>query len=372
VTRRLIRQSFRLAFSAELCDRVSIIEEENNVTAELVACPKCARNNNPLRQNCIYCGAPLPVVEEITPQMIAARASKTQEAASKNDLDPLSQISSHLQQNLLGYNVVMMPINDRYEGAVEALTAITSFTDIEARQLLEFTFPMPLVRLQYEIEAKAAVVQLQSAGLRMIVVSDEKLQPATPNRRAKRLSIDGNNISVNFETSNEPAHTVSSSDIRLIVEGKIRYRQMQSTEQNKGFGKFERELTDAVEFVDEQPVIDIYTSSLDTSFRVRAEAFDYSCLGSNMRLTTIENYRRLLSLLRDSAQSAKYDADFKQCMKLLEMVWPSMSRNESLGLRRAQLLTAGKITTRSARHIDNEMQFNRYSRLRYHFMISGL
>jgi hypothetical protein len=340
------------------------------VAAELVACPKCSRNNNPLRQNCIYCGEPLPIIQELSADMVAARSSRAQENQSKSELDPLSQISTQLQQSLLGFSVIMLPSSERPDKAVEAITSMTGFNEEEARQLLELSYPMPLARFQHELEAKAISERLETTGLLTIVVSDEKLQPGTPNRRAKRLSIEGDTIRVLTDSNRELSQPIPRAEIKLIVEGKIRQRQLHTTEQNTRFGKQERELTDALEFVDEKPIMDIYTLSPDTGFRVRAESFDYSGLGSKMKLTAIENFRMLAAILRDAAPSAVYDSDFKNCTKLLEMVWPSTSRNESKGLRRAQLLTAGRIATRSMQHIDNEMQFNRYSRLRYHLMDS--
>jgi hypothetical protein len=341
------------------------------VAAELVACPKCSRNNNPLRQTCIYCGAELPAVEEISAQMLAARAAQSAEKLPQQDLDPLSQISSQLQQSLLGFNLIMLPSNEQPEKAVEAISSITNFNDVESRQLLELSSPMPLLRLQHEAEARAFQEKLEAAGLQIRVLKDEKLQPGTPNKRAKRLAIEDGKFDIHFESTADPPQSIPVSDIKLIIEGKIRHRQFQTTEQNKGFGKSERELTDAVEFVDEQPLVDVYTSSLDTSFRIRSETFDYSGLGGRMKLTTTENFRTLLAVLQEAAVAAIYDTEFKNCMRLLEMVWPSTSRNESMGLRRSQILSAGKISTRVAQHFDNEMQFNRYSRMRYYLIKNG-
>lgn len=343
------------------------------MTAELVACPKCDRKNNALRPTCIYCGAQLPVAQEISADLVANRTSRAREIDAKAELDPISQISTQLQNDLAGYNLIILPVAaDQQARAIDAITAVAPFNADEARQLLELGWAMPLLRFQHEIEAKAIYDRLRSGGLPVIIVSDDKLHPEEPNRRLKRLTLmpgaEGTTLTLQMENSAAPTQTVSAKEIRLIVEGKIRYRQTEATEENKGFGKRERELTGAVEFMDEQPILDLYLDSLETSFRIRAEAFDYSGLGTKMKLTTLENFRQLLTTIREIATAARYDNDFKQCTKLLDPIWPPQRRNQSLGLRRSQLLTAGKIATRSAIYIDNEMQFNRYSRLRYYLM----
>ncbi|MEW6732784.1 MAG: hypothetical protein AB1489_15770 [Acidobacteriota bacterium] len=339
------------------------------MTTELLACPKCARNNSALRKNCIYCGEQLPVQESISAEAVVARAVKTRDIETKAGLDPLSQISSQLQQNLSGYNVVLVSYEAETEQVLSKLAGLTPFSEMELRQLLGYHCPFPLARFQYELEAKAIQEQLQTSGLQLMILSDEVLQAANPNRRIRRLqAIDGATITISAEGVQDSFHTIATQEIKLIVEGKIRYRQMQATEQNKGFGKTEREITNAVEFVDEQPLLDVYTLSLENSFRIRSESFDYSSLGNKMKLTTAENFRMLVATLRGAAAEAVYDSEFRQYVKLLELIWPSTSRNESLGLRRAQMLTAGKFATRSVFYYDNELQFNRYSRMRYNLL----
>jgi hypothetical protein len=213
---------------------------------------------------------------------------------------------------------------------------------------------------------------LGKSNIDALIISDEELQVATPNPRIKQLQImDGQTLTIRGENQLKAIQTLATNEILLITEGKIRYRQQHATEQNKGFAKMEREITAATEYVDEQAVLDVYTSALSTSFRVRADAFDYSGLGSKMKLTTTENFRMLVTTLMGLARSAVYDANFKQCSKLLEVVWPTTARSESGGIRRAQMLATGKIATRSVIHFDNEMQFNRYSRLLYHLTKMG-
>jgi hypothetical protein len=255
--------------------------------------------------------------------------------------------------------------------AQELLSGITPYTDDEFRQLLKLRRPIPIARYQNELEAKAVLDKLLTLNLPVKLISDKDLQLDTPCYRIKRLAIevtDGLKLTISQENMPEKTEQISAKDIRLIVEGKIRQRQLDAVEENKSFGNTKRELADTVEFIDEQPILDLYTNSSAINFRVRANAFDYSGLGDKMKLTTLENFRMLATILRDIATTAQQDSDFKHCCRWLEAVWPSIKRVESRGLRRSKLLGAGKISTQTSYYSDNELQFNRYSRLCYHLL----
>jgi hypothetical protein len=71
-----------------------------------------------------------------------------------------------------------------------------------------------------------------------------------------------------------------------------------------------------------------------------------------------------VQFFRDQAPQAAYDDSFDSVRKALEIVWPAEQQNESSGWRRER---PGKYSVGSATELNNEMQFLRYSRLRYHF-----
>lgn len=340
------------------------------MSAELVACPQCGRNNNPLRAACIYCGKALPVPQEISPNSLPQIRPQNAALGSSLASDPITQMSIQMQQSAPGFNVILLPTSD--DVANKALVTITSFGFLnldEASSLLQYKRALPIARYATEIESRAAQIKLQGANLPCSIFSDEKLQLNTPNSRIRRLTIKETDnqayLILHPDNTLEPVKEILASSIKMIIEGRVRYQQSQAVEENPGFGKRSRELTNAVELSDESFFLDIYTDSLETSFRIKADSFDYSTLGTKMRLTAAENLKMLIGLLREMAPQATYDNSFRQLSKLLEPIWPPVRRQESQGLRRSSMLAAGKIATRSTYYTDNEQQFNRYSRLNF-------
>ncbi len=342
------------------------------MSTELVSCPKCSRKNNNLRAKCIYCGEELPVNEDLKKDL-SIKAAKLRERDPNAQLDPFSEMTLQFHQSLAGFNVIMLPVlEDGRVAASEAIGSLGFYTVTEAKQLLNLNRPVPIARYQTEAEAKIAEEQLRSTKLPAMVIKDEALQAETSNKRIKKLAVkplSGTIISVNLDGFDEEIN-FPANEIILIVEGKIRFYQAEATEENKGFGRRAREVTEATEMLNEQTVVDIYTKSLDKSFRLRTENFDYSGLGTKMKLTALENFQVLQSVLQDVAKTAIYDSEFRQVSKLIQNVWPYTQKQQSWGLKGNRLLNAGKIATRFVHLKDNELQFNRYSRLR-HYLISG-
>lgn len=342
------------------------------MSTELIACPKCSRKNNNLRAKCIYCGEELPVSEDLKKDL-SLQAAKIREREPNTQLDPFSEMTLQFHQSLAGFNLVVLPIpEDARIAASESVATLGFYTVSEAKQLLNLNRPIPVARYQAEAEAKIAEQQLRAAKLPVTIVKDDALKAETSSRRIKKLTINvigGTTFTANLDGFDEEI-SVAASDIILIVEGRIRFYQAEATEENKSFGRRTREVTEATETLTEQTLLDIYTKTLDKSLRIRAQSFDYSGLGTKMKLTALENFQVLQTVLQDVAKTAIYDSDFRQASKLLENVWPFTQKQQSWGLKGNRLLNAGKIATRFVHLRDNELQFNRYSRLR-HYLISG-
>jgi len=336
------------------------------LSTELIACPKCSRKNNPLRAKCMYCGEELPVTDSLKKDL-SSQGAKMRERDPNIQLDPLSQMTTQFQQTLAGFNVVLLRVEeDKYSMASDAVATLGFNTSSEIKPLLSLNRPIPVARYQSEAEARLAEGQLQAQQLPALVVKDEELQIDKPNRRIKKLAINvigGTTFTLTIDGFDEEV-TINPSDIVLIVEGRVRFYESDATEENTSFGKTAREIIEATEYVSEQILLDIYTRSLENSFRIRAESFDYSGLGSKMKLTALENLRVLQGILRDLAKDAIYDTAFKQATKFLEPIWPYTQRQQSWGLKR-KMIGTGKVATRSVHYKDNELQFSRYSRLYY-------
>lgn len=317
----------------------------------------------------MYCGEDLPVTDSLKKDL-SAQAAKIRERDPNMQLDPLSQMTTQFQQSLAGFNVVLLNILEEKRPQASDMVATLGFhTSSETKPLLNLSRPIPVARYQSEAEAKIAESQLCNLQLPALIVKDEEIQADKPNRRVRKFIINvigGTSLTFTLDGFDEEV-TINASDIVLIVEGRIRFYESDATEENKSFGKTTREITEATEYVNEQTMLDIYTKSLERSFRIRAESFDYSGLGSKMKLTALENLRVLQTVLRDIAKGAVYDTDFKQATKFLEPIWPYSQRQQSWGLKR-KMLGTGKVATRSVHYKDNELQFNRYSKLHYHLL----
>ncbi|MBL8150785.1 MAG: hypothetical protein JNN15_12745 [Blastocatellia bacterium] len=336
------------------------------MNTELISCPKCSRKNNPLRGKCIYCGEVLPTVEKVSASLVTSRASYSKESDSSLSLDPLLQISNQLQQSLQGFYIVALPFDlETGQQKLSRLSLVTGMPEGDIKQLLKTNFPMPVMKVNSELEATAIVEELGRDNIVVRTVSDETLQPASHLQRMRKLTLEGDLLITTTENLKSSPTTLNPKDIILIVEGSIKRKQTHIVEENKGFGKTARELKDAVEFRDETQVVDIYSDSLTSSFRVRSESFDYSGFGSRMRLTALENFRMLMQTLQEVSVNAYIDTGFRKICKLLDSVWPLTSRSQSTGLKRAEFLAAGKFATSSVQYFDNELQFNRYSRILY-------
>ena len=318
----------------------------------------------------MYCGEELPSTDLLNKDL-SSQGAKIRERDPNMQLDPLSHMTTQFQQSLAGFNVVLLTVlEERRDAASETVATLGFHTSSETKPLLRLNRPIPVARYQNETEAKLAEGQLRAAQLPALVVKDEDLQVDKPNRRIRKIAINvigGTTLTVTIEGFDEEV-TINASDIVLIVEGRVRFYESDATEENKSFGKTAREITEATENVNEQTLLDIYTRSLEKSFRIRAESFDYSGLGSKMKLTALENLRVLQTVLRDIAKEAIYDTDFKQATKFLEPIWPYAQRQQSWGLKRNKILGTGKVATRSVHYKDNELQFSRYSRLHYYLL----
>jgi hypothetical protein len=109
-------------------------------------------------------------------------------------------------------------------------------------------------------------------------------------------------------------------------------------------------------------ILDIYSATLDRSFRIKSDAFDYSGLISPLAIRTDVNFQKAVSTLRASLPGVLVDDDFSKLRSVLERPWPERTRNESRGIKRS-------LPFRSIAHAslmrNNRDQFNRYSRLMF-------
>src|SRR5262249_721375 len=113
----------------------------------------------------------------------------------------------------------------------------------------------------------------------------------------------------------------------------------------------------------EETLLDVYTSNLETSFRIKADAFDYSGVVPALSFRAEMNFKAFLFALREAATAAALDDDFARIRGLLGRAWPERTRNEALGIKRTGI--ARKPVAQSSVISDGRDQFDRYSRLMF-------
>lgn len=314
----------------------------------MVRCDECLRANPPTRVNCLYCAAILPQTE-ITVNL------------QKPVLRPLEKWEQ-------GYNNILLPPVANLSPAVlaEAADLLRLRTD-DVNRILSAATPLPLARAATIDEAHLIKRRLSLLGIDSGIMPDA--EPAADGPaviKVRALDIDGGGVFA-YQTPEAPFIHILWSDCTLLVSGRVMVKRVELKERQ---GKrAENSILHSSEFVTDETFVDVYARSQTMPFRISANSFDFSCLGSSKGLLAGENIMRLIQVFRERASEAEYDGSFDSLRKILEPVWPSEQQNESLGWRRER---PGKYSIGSVVELSNETQFSRYSRLRRYLQTSAL
>ena len=314
----------------------------------MVRCDECLRANPPTRVNCLYCGAVLPHNETtVNLQKPALR---------------------RLEKWEQGYNNILRPpvANLTPADLAEAADLLRLRPEDLSRILISET-PLPLARAATIDEAQLVQRRLSLLGIDSSIMPDA--EPGTDGSGAvkvRAVEIDESGIYA-YQTPEAPFIRVPWSDFILLVAGRLIVKRVEMKER-KG-KRAENSILDSSEFFTDEIVADLYSRTQAMPFRFAANSFDFSCLESNKGLLAGENIARLLQLFRERAPGVEFDDAFNSLRKVLELVWPSEQQNESSGWRRDR---PGKYSIGSIIELTNEMQFSRYSRLRYHLLAADV
>jgi hypothetical protein len=309
---------------------------------QMVRCEQCLRANPPTRVNCLYCGVVLPLTE-------------TTVNLQKPALRPLEKWEQ-------GYNNILLPpaANLTDENRAEAADLLR-LGAAELDRILSSEIPLPLARATTIDEATLVQRRLSTLGINSDIMPDTESATDAAAIKVRALEIDEAGINA-YQTPETPAVQILWSDVLLLVIGRLIVKRVELKEQ-KG-GRTENRILASSEFATDETVVDVYTTKQTTPYRIKANSFDFSCLGKSKGLLASENISTLLKVLRDHAPQAECDESFNSVRKSLEAVWPSEQQNEASGWRRER---PGKYSIGSIMELSNETQFLRYSRLRYHF-----
>ncbi len=304
---------------------------------QMIRCEECLRANPPTRASCLYCVAPLPLTES------SARLIKPA-------LRPP-------EKHQLGYNNILLPHEQAVSDEVVAGAAeLLKLTAENVRACLSQGVPLPVTYTANRVEAELVTERMRELGLDCLTVSDDELGNAI--RRVRSMTFDDTSLTIHQAGA---ATDISWGDIVLIVSGRLFETRLEIKERMTR--KSENEILDTSEFFSDEFVIDFYTATHSSTWRVGASGFDFSCLGRDKALVVNENIGKLLGLMIEKARNAKVDDSYARVRNLLELVWTMESETQSSGWRREGpgKLSVGVSTIRS-----NETQFTRYSRLRYY------
>jgi hypothetical protein len=225
-------------------------------------------------------------------------------------------------------------------------------------RIMAATRPLPLARLDAADEASAIAERLCGLGIDCVVISHDDLH----------LELSPTKIRA-FECSDDSLTAVTAvgrdrisfrwDDVALLVAGRIVSNRLEVEERNR---RGRSQTVDSRQFSADDSVLDIYSSAGIESWRIMAGAFDFSCLGPAKQVTTFQNFTALIEFLRERSVRMQVDDSYTRIRPLLESVWPLAAQINKGAIRRTG---SGKFDSATITTTDNEVQFTRYSRLRY-------
>lgn len=287
----------------------------------------------------MYCGEPLPETEAA--------------------LDAQVPVLRPLEEWERGFNVVLVPLDrEATDREIERLAEVAAMEESLARTVLAWRAPVPVARVVSDREAEQVVRLLDAASLAATIVPDADLGLERTIRRARSLRFGEDRLEVLVFLGDWVS--LDRGDIVLAVEGRVTSTRVDIVE--AAGQKRKRELVETSEYFSELFVIDIYGPSLEESVRIRAEGFDFGCLGGRPAPFVEANVNRLVEELSRYVGPSRFDSGFRETAKLLGHAWPPAARSSSRGLA---VRGDFKRYTVSAVETDALSQFTRYSRLRY-------
>jgi hypothetical protein len=279
-------------------------------------------------------------------------------APPQRNLDPIE----------LAFNTILEPpkfVLD--ESTVTALAAALAIESVDAADMLNSNKRLPLARSQTRQEAEMIAGLVRECGLIAYVVADQELDVEHELPRARRIVMTGGELCVHYSGGN---FVVAGSSIRLVVLGSLRQNRIDYSEGLTGVRTQSANVLDTAEFHSDEILLDVYTDSLEQSFRLRADGFDYSGLVTPLAFRSELNFAAAVRAIRKAAAQAVFDEDFARVRRLFSRAWPERTRHEARGLKRTGLTY--RPVALSTLTSNNHDQFERYSRLMFLSVVKNL
>lgn len=303
---------------------------------EMATCEACLRTSPPTRARCMYCGALLP----------GAEASAVPEA------------ETHIDENRPTYYVVLHGISAPVtltESVIGQLAARFHLKTEELRAALNIGVPAPFAAYASEDDSQRAVQELRNMGVESLSVTDADLKNEIAHLNIHSLEFSDSGIT-GFSKNGRERRFVGWDDISLIVTGRLFTHRLEVDEKRS---RSSVKSLDRRELTQDRSVIDVYSTTAEAPWRIAVNDFDFSSLGERKSLTAFDNARALIQYLIDSSRAEQNDK-YDRLKAVLANVWPLQNTTTEGRSRRPR---AGRNEVSTVTASDNEMQFNKYSRL---------
>lgn len=310
---------------------------------ELISCPECERANPPTRANCLYCGAQLPLTEHTselpTPEKPAAELKVIEMS------DP-------------GFLILIAPgqARDPAQLSLEEIAKVLQMPPKDAESAVRLNCAVPLMRTATSAEATTQADSLRGLGLEVDIFPGDESDLNVPNKKTRSLVISADALTA-IQTTGERT-SIGWEDLSLMVSGRLLITRKE-TDERKRLGRPKQ--VDDRELFSDEPVVDLYRRFEAVGWRISANSFDFSCLGEGKAITAFENLTSLISLIKTRAPGIEFDDAYPGLRPVLNNVWPLEPQTRPGDWRRRGV---GKVDVSTVTIIDNEDQFNAYSRLR--------
>ena len=260
--------------------------------------------------------------------------------------------------------VLPAPVRDVTESLAEAASLLRLKVP-ELNRIVGAGQPVPLTRLPTQEEATLVENKLRSFGIESVTVPNEALRLEVAARKIRGLEVANDSLTASTVGSGEEL-SARWEEVLLIISGRLVMNRIE-VEERKRRGR--KQMVDSRQLSADESVLDLYSASDEAGWRINANSFDFSCLGSMKSVTSFENFTALINLLRERATMAQFDESYLQARPALATVWPLEQQTRKGDWRRSG---AGKFDLATVTTTDNETQFTRYSRLRHQLRLRDL
>jgi hypothetical protein len=257
-----------------------------------------------------------------------------------------------------GFYVVLTPgqTTNLNESTLAETAAVLGLKTTDVGIVLGLDRPVPLAGTATREQAEMIVDRLVALGFKVGILREDTSSLDLPIRAVRSLALTADGLAaavLRGETIKIPW-----DDLVLIVIGRLVVKRVETEERRRRSGA---KPLDSRSFFSDEPVMDLYTRSDEGGFRIRSGSFDFSCLGSEKSVTAFENFTKLLNFLSLRAPNVEVCDAHRSLRSVLENIWPIESQTSKEGRRRSG---SGNADVATVTTIDNEIQFNSYSRVR--------